>query len=441
MMLSGWGRYPRADCALSAPRDEDGLRALLVGAKGTVIARGLGRAYGDSAMNRDCTLDMRHFNRLLAFDASRGLVTAEAGVVLGDLLGAMLPRGWFPPVTPGTKFVTLGGMIAADVHGKNHHRHGSFGGFVEWIDVMGADGQVVRASRAENADLFHWTLGGMGLTGVILRAAFRMTPVETGWIRQRLIATPDLGATMDAFDAADSATYSVAWIDCLARGGRMGRGLVMLGEHATRADLPPDRARTPFRTPPRPQLAMPVDAPGFALNALSVRAFNAAYFLKGRIAAGGSLIDWDRYFYPLDAVARWNRIYGRRGFAQFQCVLPLAASRAGIAALLEAISASGRASFLSVLKRFGPQEGRVSFPMAGYTLALDFPMRADTPPLLERLDRIVLDHGGRFYLAKDSRMRPETLRAADPRMAALHDWRRAAGAGRFASAQSERLQI
>lgn len=441
MMLSGWGRYPRADCALVAPRDEDALRALLSRTGDAVIARGLGRAYGDSAMSRGCTIDMRHFNRLLHLDAATGVITAEAGVALGDLVVAMLPRGWFPPVTPGTKFVTLGGMIAADVHGKNHHRHGGFGAFVDWIDVMGADGAVRRASRTENSDLFRWTVGGMGLTGVILRAAFRMTPVETGWIRQRLIATPNLDATMDAFDAGGGATYSVAWIDCLARGGRMGRALVMEGEHATRADLPPERARAPFRTPPRLRLGVPLDAPGFALNALTVRAFNAAYYLKGRLSAGESLIDWDRYFYPLDAVANWNRIYGRRGFAQFQCVLPLAASRAGIAALLGTISASGRASFLSVLKRFGPQDSRASFPMAGYTLALDFPLRADTPALLDRLDRIALDHGGRFYLAKDSRMSAETLRAADPRMAAFHDWRRQAGAGRFASAQSERLQL
>jgi FAD/FMN-containing dehydrogenase len=441
MMLAGWGRYPRADCALSAPRDEDALRALLRGAEAGVIARGLGRAYGDSAMNRGCTIDMRHFNRLLGFDPASGRICAEAGVILGDLLRAMLPRGWFPPVTPGTKFVTLGGMIAADVHGKNHHRAGSFGGFVDWIDVMGADGGVTRASREENADLFHWTIGGMGLTGVILRAGFRMTPVETGWIRQRLIATPDLGATMDAFDAADAATYSVAWIDCLARGRRMGRALVMLGEHAARADLPLPRARAPFHTPPRPGLSVPIDAPGFALGPFSVRAFNAAYYLKGRLSAGESLIDWDRYFYPLDAVANWNRIYGRRGFAQFQCVLPLGASRAGIAALLGAISASGDASFLSVLKRFGPQESRISFPMAGYTLALDFPMRAGAPELLERLDRITLDHGGRFYLAKDSRMRAETLHAADPRIAAFSDWRRETGAARFASDQSERLQL
>lgn len=440
MILSGWGRYPVAECAVSTPRDEDDLRKLKIG--GPLIARGNGRSYGDSAFNPAQTVDMRHFNRMLAFDPATGQITVEAGVILGDLVAAMLPRGWFPPVTPGTKFVTIGGMIAADVHGKNHHRHGSFGAFVDWMDVMQPDGTVVRASRDDNPDLYHWTIGGMGLTGVILRAAFKMIRVESGWIRQTLIPAPDLDAAMAAFDAAHGVTYSVAWIDCLATGARMGRSLVMLGEHARVTDLPPKKARAPFVTPRKIKLTVPFDAPGFALNSFTVRAFNAVYYRKGVLSAGESLVDWDAFFYPLDAIGHWNRIYGRRGFAQFQCVLPLAASRDGLRALLQEISLSGQGSFLSVIKRFGPQDSRISFPMEGYTLALDFPMTPRTLPLLDRLDRITIDHGGRFYLAKDSRLRPETLRAADPRMVAFHDWRlQNAAAGQFASAQSDRLEL
>lgn len=440
MILSGWGRFPKLDCAVTAPRTEADLRALV--AQGPLIARGNGRAYGDSALNPARTVDMRRFNRLLAFDPATGQLTVEAGAILGDIVAAMLPRGWFPAVTPGTRFVTVGGMIAADVHGKNHHRDGSFGAFVDWIDVMAADGRVVRASPSAEAELFHWTIGGMGLTGVILRAAFRLIPVETAWIRQTLIAAPDLDAAMAAFDAAREATYSVAWIDCLSSGARLGRSIVMLGEHATRADLPPARAAHPYATPRKPRLGVPIDAPGWALNRFSVRAFNALYYRKGMWGAGESLIDWDSFFYPLDAIGGWNRIYGRRGFAQFQCVLPLERSRDGLRALLGAISASGQGSFLSVIKRFGPQAGRFSFPMEGYTLALDFPVKATTLALMQALDRIVIDHGGRFYLAKDSRMTPATLRAADPRAAAFAALRaRGDWGGHFASAQSQRLEL
>ena len=440
MILSGWGRYRAQDCQVAAPRSEADLRALL--GQGALIARGNGRAYGDSACNPRQTALMHRFNRLLAFDEASGQLTVEAGVMLSDVIAAMLPRGWFPPVTPGTKFVTIGGMIAADVHGKNHHQSGSFGGFVDWIDVMLADGTVRRASPTVEPDLFGWTIGGMGLTGVILRAAFRMIPVPSGWIRQTLIPTADLDATMAAFDAAQGVTYSVAWIDCLSTGAGLGRALVMLGEHADPADLPPAQAAHPYVTPPRRKLTVPFDAPGLALNRLTVRAFNALYYRKGLRAAGQSLVDWDRYFYPLDAILGWNRIYGRKGFAQFQCALPLATAQSGLRALLQAISASGQGSFLSVIKRFGPQASRISFPMEGYTLALDFPVTAATLALMERLDSLTLAHGGRFYLAKDSRMRPETLHASDPRLAAFRAWRDTGNCtGHFASAQSERLKL
>lgn len=440
MEISGWGRFPRADCTVRRPRDEAAVRALVL--SGRAIARGNGRAYGDSALNPDLTIDMTAFDRMIAFDAAAGLLTVEAGVLLGDIVAAFLPRGWFPAVTPGTKFVTVGGMIAADVHGKNHHAHGSFGAFVEWIDLMVADGRVLRCSRAENPDLFAFTLGGMGLTGVVLRAAFRLASVESGWIRQRTIAAGSLDEAVDTFERSAGWTYSVAWIDCLAKGPALGRSLVMLGEHARRDELDDGRRAAPYTVPEKRKRRVPFDAPALALNRFSVRAFNALYYAKGSRGASESLVDWDGYFYPLDAVLGWNRIYGRRGFAQFQCVLPLDSAKAGLRLLLEAISAAGQGSFLAVLKRMGPQQSRFSFPMEGYTLALDFPVGAASLSLLDRLDAITLAHGGRFYLAKDSRMRAATLEASDPRTAAFRRMRReTAAADRFASLQSERLGL
>lgn len=440
MEISGWGRYPKANCELRYPRrDEDVARFL---ADGPAIARGNGRAYGDSALNRKATIAMGRYDRMIDFDAAAGVLTTEAGVVLGDVIDAFLPRGWFPPVTPGTKFVTVGGMIAADVHGKNHHKHGSFGNFVEWIDLMTADGRVLRCSRGENEELFHFTVGGMGLTGVILRAAIRLTPVRSGWIRQEMLCASCLDEAVDLFERFAERTYSVAWIDCLAAGAELGRSLVMLGEHAGDDELDARRRAAPFDVPTKRKRKVPLDAPGFALNRYSVRAFNALYYSKGRRSQGESLIDWDSYFYPLDSVLEWNRIYGRAGFAQFQCVIPLSASKEGIAELLRAVSGAGQGSFLAVLKRMGPQESRFSFPMEGYTLALDFPIGKASLALMDRLDAIALAHGGRFYLAKDARMSAATLERSDARVAAFREMRRRSGAdGGFASLQSQRLSL
>jgi len=440
MKLSGWGRFPVHDAAVFSPAGEAALRERI--RSGQAIARGNGRAYGDSAVSRENTLDMRHFNRVLAFDDSAGRLVAEAGVLLSDVIAKYLASGWFPSVTPGTKFVTLGGMIAADVHGKNHHKVGSFGQFVDWIEVMGPDGEVRHCSRDDNQDLFDWTIGGMGLTGVILRAAFRLQKVETGWIKQTLIPVADLAAAMDAFEQHQDATYSVAWIDCLATGPALGRSLVTLGEHARRTDLPPNRQRAPFDIPTKRKLTVPFDAPGFVLNRITARLFNAVYYRNVARKAGCTLVDWDSYFYPLDAILNWNRIYGRKGFAQYQCVLPLSTSAAGLEALLRRISRAGQGSFLAVLKRFGAQESLFSFPMEGYTLALDFPVTKTWLALMDELDRIVIDHGGRLYLAKDSRMSAATLRRTDARAEAFAEMRiDSAARPTFMSQQAERLKL
>jgi decaprenylphospho-beta-D-ribofuranose 2-oxidase len=438
--LSGWGRTPVANCRVATARSPgDVARAL---GEGPMIARGNGRSYGDPALSRGLTLSMTGMDRMLSFDATTGRLVAEAGVLLADIIATFLPRGWFPLVTPGTKFITLGGAIAADVHGKNHHGLGSFRECVDWVEVMDGTRPARRIDRRSDPEAFDTICGAMGLTGVILRAAIRLQPVETAWIRQEMIPAASVDAAIDVFEANLQAPYSVAWIDCIGHPPRLGRSLVMLGHHASLEELPQRRRRTPFATPGRLPLGVPFDLPGFVLNAASLRVFNAVYYAMGKRKAGVSLIDWDRYFYPLDSIANWNRIYGRAGFYQFQCALPLDGVREALAQMLGEISDAGTGSFLSVLKRFGPGSGRYSFPFEGYTLALDFPANDRSRALIDRLDRITLDHGGRFYLAKDARLKGETFLAADPRFADLRDLRRDNGlTERFTSLQSERLGL
>jgi len=440
MKLSGWGRFPVRDCKVVSPTSDAAVSELVQ--TGSSIARGNGRGYGDCALNPRLTLDMRKMNRMLAFDPAEGVLTVEAGVLLSEIIETFLPRGWFPYVTPGTKFVTVGGMIAADVHGKNHHRDGSVGRFIEWIDLVGGDGQLRRCSRNENADLFTWTISGMGLTGVVLRAALRLRPVESGWIRQTTVPARDLAEAISIFEESLHATYSVAWIDCLASGARLGRSLVMLGEHATLDELPESERASRWAERPKKNLSVPIDLPSGLLNRFTVGAFNSAYYWNGRRTAGTRLVDWDTYFYPLDAIGHWNRIYGARGFAQFQCALPLETSATGLRELLDAIGKAGAGSFLAVLKRFGPRGEGISFPMPGYTLALDIPASAGGLHLLDRLDEIALAHGGRFYLAKDSRMGASVFQQSEDRADQFRALRDAQGlSDRFVSVQSERLGL
>lgn len=406
-----------------------------------LIARGNGRAYGDCALNPDATLSLLKQDRLISFDAKSGRLSCEAGTLLSDIIEFFMPRGWFPPVTPGTKYVTVGGMIAADVHGKNHHRLGSFGDHVESFDLALADGSVVHCSKSENAELFAATKGGMGLTGIILKASFKLIPIETSWIRQETLRAANLDQAMELFEASNDWTYTVAWIDCLSQGAAMGRSIFFRGEHARIDDLPESWRGEPFASPSKRGWRVPFDLPGPLLNRWSVSAFNALYYRANR--PGSSLVDFDTFFYPLDAIGEWNRIYGRAGLIQYQCVLPKHASRKGLGLLLGWISASGAGSFLSVLKLFGPQEGLMSFPMEGYTLALDFRAGdASVLALLDELDAIVADLGGRVYLAKDARASARMIEQGYPHLARFKAIRAKADPGRrFASLQSQRLGL
>ncbi len=425
---------------MMAPRSTDELLHLV--RQQGAIARGNGRAYGDSAVSATNTIHMKHFNHMVSFDQETGQLIAEAGVLLADVIEAFLPLGWFPFVTPGTKFVTLGGMIAADVHGKNHHKDGSFGAYVDWIDVVTSDGSVERCSKTENTELFEWTLGGMGLTGVILRAAIRLRPVTSAWIEQTTLVADNVSHAMELFEQSMDATYSVAWIDCLQKGQHLGRSLVMLGEHADAGSVPTRFRKTPLQGPAKRRRNFPINMPNWALNGPTVRVFNACYYWNGKRKPKRQVVDWDSYFFPLDAIQGWNKVYGRRGFAQFQCVLPLSHAKDGLNELLDAIANAGSGSFLAVLKRFGPQAGKFSFPMEGYTLALDFPVNAKTLALMNDLDRITLQYNGRFYLAKDSRMPRDVFLQSEPRAEDYIKYRQSKGAPTaFSSAQSERLGL
>lgn len=442
MKLSGWGRYPVTDCRVERFGGQRNLPDLLQRTP-TLIARGNGRSYGDAAVNTDLTLSMLGADRILGFDSQTGLLQCEAGVLLDDILRTFVPRGWFPPVVPGTRFVTVGGLIAADVHGKNHHHAGTFGAHVESLTLAVASGEVLECSRTANADLLRATIGGMGLTGLILSAAFRMLPIETAYVLQEVLPAGNLDEAMAQFEASRDWPYSVAWLDTLAGGRALGRGLVMRGRPLERRALPAPLARDPLRAAPGRLLTVPCDAPSALLNRVSIGMFNALYYRLGRARGAARPVHFEPFFFPLDRIGAWNRLYGRRGFVQYQCVLPKAESR-GIAALLARIADAGQGSFLAVLKLLGPgRAGLLSFPMEGYTLALDFPLRDGTLALLDTLDAVTHAHGGRVYLAKDACCTPERVRQGYPEWDAFSAVRAAAAgpAPRFASGLSQRLAL
>ena len=432
MELHGWGRYPRLDAQVIQPLSITQCAAALEDTA-PLIARGLGRSYGDSALAPQvlstCRLD--HFQ---AFDVTSGLLTCAAGVSLDSILRIFVPRGWFLPVTPGTRFVTVGGAIASDVHGKNHHVDGTFSAHVRRIDLLLGNGERVAASPTENTDLFHATCGGMGLTGIILSATVQLKPIRASDIIETTIKVPSLDAVLEAFDVHMASTYSVAWIDYLARGASLGRSLLMLGEHA------PDGPLTVQTKPPR---SVPFDLPAGLLNRATMQTFNTLYYGRVRRTQSTRRLPFEPFFYPLDALSGWNRLYGKAGFVQYQFVLPKDTGVAGLREVLELITQSGCSSFLAVLKVFGAANANhLSFPTAGYTLALDFKVEPAVFELLDVLDCVVLNYGGRIYLTKDARMTETTFKASYPRWLEFEQARaRWHAHGKFASVQSRRLGL
>ena len=435
--LTGWGRSSHASSTVIEPTTRQEVLAALHECNGTkVLARGGGRSYGDAALNAGgCVIRTTKMQAIRSFDRASGTIELDPGVTFGDLLRHCAGSGWIAPVTPGTQFATIAGAIANDVHGKNHDADGSIGDHVLWLDLVLPDGSVRRVDRSNDPELFAATIGGIGLTGIITGVGLRMLAIPSTTLRVRERRVDSLDEYLDVLQEARTRyRYSVGWIDGVATGRRLGRGILETAEHIEDPTAS-RRSRAPVR--------MPVDLPGGAINAWTVGLFNRLYFRRIRAAGRERNLDLETFFYPLDAILDWNRIYGRRGFVQFQCVIPDSEARRALHELLGAIVASGRASFLAVIKTLGSAgAGFLSFPVRGITLALDFPLAQGTHELLDRLHSITVDHGGRIYLAKDSCVSARHLRQMYPRVEQFRAvLARADPQRRMRSDMSDRLQL
>lgn len=443
--LSGWGNYPVVESTVVRPEKRSSLRALIEDDDTQLLARGAGRSYGDASLNGEGrTVLTARLKRMLSFDSETGVLRAEAGVRLREILETFVPRGWFLPVTPGTKEVTLGGAVAFDVHGKNHHCDGGFSNFVRKLRLLLASGDEITCSPDHRSDLFWATVSGAGLTGIITEVELELQPIETAYLTTRHIKAHSLEEAFSLFDEHEpNHQYAVAWIDCLASGADLGRSILMFGDHARAPEVPSTNGRSPLDYESDRLFRMPVDLPSGLLTSGAVRAFNRLYFARQRTKEVQQVESIDSFFYPLDIIGDWNRAYGSRGFVQYQCVLPIDESYEGLVALLRRLSDAGRASFLAVLKRMGPSDrGFLSFPMHGYTLALDIPRQPGLASFLSTLNDIVLDHGGRVYLAKDAHLSADAFRKMYP---AYQTWlevkRRVDPENRFSSTLADRLEI
>ncbi|GAB4491533.1 MAG: FAD-binding oxidoreductase [Saprospiraceae bacterium] len=393
--LANWGNYPTVEAEIAKPENLAEARDYLL-ARDRLIARGNGKCYGDAALSSHVVSTLK-FNRLIHFDPENGIVECEAGVLLADLLKVALPAGWFFHVTPGIKFITVGGAIASDVHGKNHPSKGCFSNWLISFELMTGDGRILTCSRTENTDLFWQTCGGMGWTGVILSAKFQLMKITSAHILQTSVRAKNLEELFRGFEDNRHWTYAAGWLDGTASGKNSGRGVVFLAEHSE-AKPPDETSIFPVKKPRN----VPFFAPSWILNPLSIRLHNEIIFSKAK--PGERLVDLDTYFYPLDKVQNWNRLYGRRGFIQYQFCLPEENSFDGIRRIMEAIRQSPETPFLTVLKRHGerPPQAVHSFPIRGYSLALDFPRTTTVFRLVEKLDELVWNFGGKIYLTKDA---------------------------------------
>ncbi len=434
MKLHSWGRYPvsasKTHKALSATALQKSLSGL---SGGSAIARGLGRSYGDSAL-ADEVICTERVDQFYAFSEDTGLLRCAAGVTLDSILNTFMPRGWFLPVVPGTRFVTVGGAIASDIHGKNHHVDGSFCQHISALSLLLPSGEIVQCSVTENSELFFATCAGMGLTGVILEATLSLRKIHSSAITQNTLRARNLEEVFAQFEDHHDSSYSVAWLDCLAQKEHLGRSLLYLGEHAKDNQL---------KKQGRGTISIPFATPSQMLNRYSMRLFNSAYYNKPTNTTQAIKLEAYKYFFPLDSIAHWNRLYGRRGFVQYQCVIPDPSALDAMRSILSTVSAAGKGSFLSVLKKLGPSnKNLLSFPMQGYTLAMDFKVERSIFSLLDELDHIVADHGGRLYLAKDARMSETMFKRFYPRWEEMQSIRERIGANKVCnSLQSTRLGL
>ena len=422
-LLWGWGRTAATRSeVIHAPDAASAADAISDAGPRGVLARGLGRGYGDCAQNAGGTvLDGPSMSGLIDVDLESGVVTAKAGTSLDDLMRWLVPLGYFVPVTPGTRMVTVGGAIAADIHGKNHHRLGSWCNHVKSFRLLDGHGEVRNITPESDPDIFWATAGGVGLTGVVLDATIAMNPIESSRISVDTDRAPDLDSVMQLMiEGDDDYDYSVAWIDLLAQGASMGRSVLERGRFATLAEVSAEGVEKPLEYSTSQFPAPPDIIPSGMLNRLSIRAFNELWYRKAPVMRRDELKTIEAFFHPLDMISDWNRIYGKRGFLQWQFAIPDESSEV-IRRSVERLSASGASSFLAVLKRFGEgNEGHLSFPQKGWTLALDIPAGSGLDRLLDELDELVVEGGGRVYLAKDSRVRPELMPLMYPR---LDEWR------------------
>ena len=408
MEINGWGRYPKIEAQIDEPVDGSGLSAILDACRGSsqLVPRGAGRSYGDSSLAQR-VVSSRFLDNFNEFDVEQGLLACASGTTLEQVLDVCVPKGWLLPVLPGTRHVTVGGAIASDVHGKNHHRDGCFSNFVQSVTLMLASGEILTCDRDNNGQLFEATCGGMGLTGFVLEAELQLEKISSAYIEQHTSAAANLDEIFDLFEANTNKKYSVAWIDCLAKGSRRGRSILFTGAQAGYGSLENrDRLRVP--APPR--------FPAALINRFSIGAFNRLYYVMQTLGRSPDVLHYQNFFFPLDWIRGWNHLYGNNGFLQYQFVVPQDSAKQTIDAVLSEISTQGKGSFLSVLKKMGPENSNLlSFPLEGYTLALDFKVEQSLFPLLDKLDRMVVDNGGRLYLTKDARMSEATFTRSYPR--------------------------
>lgn len=400
MELSGFGKYPKAKCKVTRPAGIEDLKEYLK--EGAMVGRGLGRSYGDAAINKGgFVAESIHMNRFLAFDESTGILRCEAGVTYENLLDTFVLRGWFPPVTPGTKYVTMGGAIASDVHGKNHHKAGSISSFVLSFNILTASGKVMKCSREENSDLFWATVGGMGLTGFILDCEIKLRKIESPYIDSKAVKLGNLNALFDKFEEYDADYhYSVAWMDIVATGSSYGRNVLFLGNHSKLDELPEKLKLRSKEKHIEKKISVPFEIPFSTLNKVTISLFNSMIYMTSKNKE--NFEHYDKYFYPLDSILNWNHIYSKSGLIQYQLNIPEDRGKEAVDKLLHKVVSFGGGSFLAVLKKMGDQEGILSFPFRGYTLSMDFPVKKGTIEMCRKLDEIVLDYGGRTYLTKDS---------------------------------------
>ncbi len=429
--ISGWGNFPKQTAQIYQPSSVKALKEEL-SKNYSFIPRGMGRSYGDSA-NSSRVISTSFFKDLISFDKTSGQIVVGSGARIRDILKIIINEGWFLPVSPGTSFVTLGGAIASDVHGKNHHKEGTFGMHVISMKILLGNGNIVNTSPNILPELFYATCGGMGLTGLILEATIQLIPIDSAFIDQKIIKTDSLEETCEAFEKYNHTNYSVAWLDCISNRSAKYRGLVMLGEHAIDNDLNINIKKS---------FSVPKNFPSSLLNKRTLGIFNSIYYFKSKNLETNKT-QLFKYFYALDSIDHWNRFYGKSGLLQYQFVVPEENGVINLKKILNEINSSQATVILAVLKKFGPaNKNLLSFPMHGFTLALDFKMSQLTINLLLKLDKIISDMGGRVYLTKDAVMHESTFKSSYPRWKEFEEVRERFGAiGKFSSAQSRRLGL